>query len=194
MAWRAFSFFQASAVPIIRNLMRTLEGYGIRLLSASTGREKGFAQVDRKRTTIVALLLALVWVTGCATMTDVLKAKDEGKGMTRVYPVSADQAWYIAKAVFRSMRADAIEEHRAEGYMLTSSGATAASHGALAGAWVEPIDQNHTKITVVTKRRVSINIVTTLTETTFHRLFAQAVEIEKAGKPLLSPPLEPAAE
>jgi len=36
----------------------------------------------------------------------------------------------------------------------------------------------------VTKRRVTVNVATTLTETTFHKRFAQAVNIVKQGKPL----------
>ena len=39
-------------------------------------------------------------------------------------------------------------------------------------------------MTVVTKRRLSMNIATTLTETSFHKRFAQAVDIVNAGKSL----------
>lgn len=68
--------------------------------------------------------------------------------------------------------------------MLTSSGMNLVSYGAVMGAWIEPTDKDNTKVTVVTKRRVSMNIATTLTEGTFHRRFAEAVEIVKSGKPL----------
>ena len=79
-----------------------------------------------------------------------------------------------------------MEEHKSEGYMLTSSGMNMVSWGAVMGAWIEPIDKNNTKVTVVTKRRLSMNIATTLTETTFHNRFAQAVEIVKKGGQLSS--------
>lgn len=63
------------------------------------------------------------------------------------------------------------------------------SWGAVMGAWIDPVDQNNTKVTVVTKRRLSMNVATTLTETTFHKRFAEAVEIVKAGKSLpVAPP------
>jgi hypothetical protein len=101
-----------------------------------------------------------------------------------VYPVTADEAWNIAKAVFRWEGSDAIEEHRDQGYMLTSSGMNLVSYGAVMGAWIEPAGAGSTKVTVVTKRRVTINVATTLTETTFHKRFAQAVEIVKKGQPL----------
>ncbi len=138
---------------------------------------------------VTLLVAALVGMVGCATLADVVKARSEGEGTTQVYPVSADQAWEIAKTVFRWEGADAIEEHRAEGYMLTSSGMNLISYGAVMGAWIEPVDQHHTRVTVITKRRIATNIATTLTETTFHRRFAQAVEMVNTGKPLpLVPP------
>ncbi len=135
---------------------------------------------------IFGLLMAIILLAGCASMGDVMKSKD--KGTVKVYPVTADQAWEISKTVFRWEGCDAIEEHRDEGYMLTSSGVNMVSWGAVMGAWIDPVDENTTKVTCVTKRRISINVATTLTETTFHKRFAQAVDIVKAGKPL---PLEP---
>ena len=136
--------------------------------------------------TIFSLLIVTTWLAGCATMGDVMKSKD--KGTAEVYPVNADQAWEICRMVFRWEGSDAIEEHRDQGFMLTSSGVNLASWGAVMGAWVDPIDENNTKITVVTKRRIQVNVATTLTETTFHKRCAQAVEIIKEGKPL---PIEP---
>lgn len=145
--------------------------------------------MSKQRTTMVSLLVAFVLLTGCATLSDVVKAKAAGEGTTEVYPVTKDQAWEIAMTVFRWEGADAIEQHRDQGYMLTSSGMNLVSYGAVMGAWVEPVDQDHTKVTVITKRRLSTNIATTLTETTFQGRFAEAVAIVKAGKPLpLTPP------
>jgi hypothetical protein len=120
-------------------------------------------------------------------MGDVARSKAEGT--SKVYPVTADQAWDISKAIFRWEGADAIEEHKTEGYMLTSTGLNWVSYGAVMGAWIDPIDKDNTRVTVVTKRRIATNIATTLTETTFHNRFAQAVDIIKAGKPLpIAPP------
>ena len=122
-------------------------------------------------------------------MSDVVKAKDTGsEGTTREYPVSADQAWVIAKTVFRWEGADAIEEHKDEGYMLTSSGPNLVSWGAVMGAWIVPIGSDNSKVTVITKRRISINVATTLTESTFQKRFAQAVDIVKKGQPLPNTP------
>ncbi len=127
----------------------------------------------------------IVLLSGCSTMNDVVRVKENGsEGTAKVYPINEDQEWTIAKTVFRWEGADAIEEHKDKGYMLTSSGMDLISAGAVMGAWIEPVDKENTKITVVTKRRLTINVFTTLMESTFHKRFAQAVEILKQGKPL----------
>lgn len=138
--------------------------------------------MGKRKWQILVMLLIMAGISGCATMGDVAVSKDSGTSV--VYSVTADQAWDISKAVFRWEGADAIEEHRKDGYMLTSSGMNMVSWGAVMGAWISPIDNKNTKVTVVTKRRLSMNIATTLTETTFHKRFAQAVEIVKDGKSL----------
>ena len=135
---------------------------------------------------LVCILMAFVTqISGCATLNDVVRVKEDGsEGTTKVYPVNTDQAWEIAKAVFRWEGSDAIEEHKDQGYMLTSSGMNMVSWGAVMGAWIVPVDKDNTNVTVVTKRRLTINLATTLTEGTFHNRFAQAVEIIKKGQPL----------
>jgi hypothetical protein len=112
-------------------------------------------------------------------MNDVVHAKSEG--MHREYPVTCDQSYEIARTIFRNEGADAIEDHRSEGYMLTSSGANGFTWGAFMGAWVEPAKPGHCLVTVVTKRRMAVNAATTLTETTFHERFAQAIAASVAA-------------
>ena len=132
---------------------------------------------------LVSALLALLG--GCATMDDVVRVKEAGtEATTHTYPVTMAQAWEISRMVFRWEGSDAIEEHKDQGYMLTSSGMNLVSWGAVMGAWIEPVGKDSSRVTVVTKRRVTINIATTLTEDTYHRRFAQAVEIVKKGQPL----------
>lgn len=141
-------------------------------------------KITKKIVSTVFVTLSIL-VSGCSTMQDVVKVKQSGaEGTTRNYAVTEAQAWEIAKTVFRWEGADAIEEHRDQHYMLTSSGVNLVSWGAVMGAWVEPVKDDDTKVTVVTKRRVTVNVATTLTETTFHKRFAQAVSIIKKGQPL----------
>jgi hypothetical protein len=134
--------------------------------------------------TLLFLLLVML-LNGCATMNDVVRVKEDGtEGTTRVYPVDLDQAWEISKTVFRWEGSDAIEEHKDQRYMLTSSGMNLVSWGTVMGAWIDPVDKDNSKVTVITKRRITINLATTLTEGTFHKRFSQAVDIVKSGKPL----------
>ncbi|MCX5886164.1 MAG: hypothetical protein NT096_09695 [Proteobacteria bacterium] len=140
----------------------------------------------KKTGVILALIVMLQWFSGCATKSDVLTAEDEGT--SKVYSVDADQAWEIARTVFIWEGADSIEVHRTKGYLLASS--EQALGGTLMGAWIEPVDKNDTRVTVVTKRRISMSITTALTETTFHKRFAQAVAIIKEGNRLPATPPE----
>ena len=135
-----------------------------------------------KRTIAMLSILAL---TGCASMGDVVRAKESGsEGVTRVYPVTPEQAWDISKMVFHWEGANDIEPHRDQGYMLTSSGWNVFSWGTYMGAWIRPIDANNTEVTVVTKRKASMSLVTKLTESKYHRRFEEAVGIVKSGQPL----------
>jgi hypothetical protein len=120
-------------------------------------------------------------MVGCMTMSDVIKSKQNGQ--SNVYSVNPDQAWEIARTVFRWAKADAIEEHRKEGYLVASTGAN------VMGAWIEAVDKKTTRVTAVSKRRIPINPLTDLSEKGFHDYFAQGVEIMKSGKRLpASPP------
>jgi len=125
--------------------------------------------------------LVLIILAGCATMNDVVRAKNEGE--RREYPVVCDQAYDIARTIFRNEGSDTIEDHRPEGYMLTSSGANGFTWGAFMGAWVEPVKPGHCLVTVVTKRKMAVNAATTLTESTFHDRFAQAVAATRPASP-----------
>ena len=136
---------------------------------------------------IVWAMWGVLLLAGCATLSNVVRAKDEGTA--QVYPVTFEQAWTITRTVFRWEGTDAIEEHKDEQYMLTSSGVNLVTAGTVMGAWVDPQPDGQMKVTVVTKRRNQTNIFTSLTETTFHRRFAQAVALVKAGQPL--PPQPP---
>lgn len=138
-----------------------------------------------KKIIAAIFVMALISVSGCASMNDVVRAKEAGtEGVTKTYSVAPDQAWEIAKTVFRWEGSDAIEEHKNEGYMLTSSGLNGYSYGAVMGAWIKPINKDGSEVTIITKRRVQTDLFTTLTEETYHKRFAQAVEITKRGNPL----------
>ena len=121
-------------------------------------------------------------------MGTVLKAKSKGQGTTVSYPVTRDQAYDVCMAIFRWEGSDAIEEHKSQGYMLTSW-SSGMGNGTVAGAFIESADPGNTRVTAITQRRQSLSVTTDLTETHFHTLFARSVELLKAGKtlPLTAP-------
>jgi hypothetical protein len=63
---------------------------------------------------------------------------------------NADQAWDIAKTVFRWSGTDAIEEYQAQSYMLPGSGMHLVSYGAGMGVGVEASGQEQNRVTVDT--------------------------------------------
>lgn len=138
--------------------------------------------VDFVVTRTPSLVATALLLSGCLTVADVPRYKSEG--VARTYPVTVDEAWTITQAVFRWGGAQAIEEHRAQGYMLTSAGGNLHGHGTVMGAWVEGVDATNTRVLVVMKQRLQSSVVFTITETMFHRRFAETVDSLRAEKPL----------
>ena len=128
------------------------------------------------------LIIVSFFLASCATMSDVLKSKNEGT--SQVYAINVDLAWETAMTVLRWESCETIEEHRSSGYMLTTVGQDFVSAGSLVGVWIESIDKENTKVTIVTKRKLQTNLATGLTESKFHLRFNQAVDIIKSGKTL----------
>lgn len=125
----------------------------------------------------------------CNTLNSVVKAKQDGKGTTKIYNIDKDNGWKIAKKSFRWAGTDAIEEYKDEGYMLTSSGMNLVSSGAVMGAWLKPIGDDKLEVTVISKRRVATQIATTMTEGKWHKYFEAAMNIVQSGQelPLTAP-------
>jgi len=129
-----------------------------------------------------AILLALIYFSGCATTADAVRSKHDGT--SDVYDISPEQAWLVAKTVLQWEDADDVVENKQAGYITAIIPSSAISMGAVVAVWVDLFGKEYSKVTVVTKRRMQTNLATTLTESTFHRRFAEAVDILKSGKPL----------
>jgi len=140
----------------------------------------------RSESRLFGLICFLVVVlTGCATTHGPVPVKKgASEGISKVYPVNADEAWEIGKAVFRWEGRNAIEEHRDQGYMLSTSSMGFVAWGKVMVAQFEPVDAENTRVTVITKRVTDQPPTPMLNEASFHRLFAEAVEIVKKGEPL----------
>jgi len=142
----------------------------------------------------LAVLTVSLLVIGCAsrqTLSDkvILEKKSGTGGVTKSYPVSADQAWEITSSVFRWEKTDEVIENREENYMLASSGMKMAAFGSVMGVWIEPVDQITTKITVILKQRGNCCEFTNLTLKRFFQNFEKGVSIVKSGRklPAISP-------
>jgi len=129
---------------------------------------------------ILVLLIWVVCLIGCATtMSDLVRLKEKGEGTSRVYPVNVDKAWEITKKVLAWEGIGAIEDHRTEGYVLITTGATWFYRRTLTGIWIEPLDNGQSKVTAITKSKRSLDTIVGLTERDFHEnfaLFAKGVE------------------
>jgi len=133
----------------------------------------------------VGLTLVMLLAGGCAArVEEVMQTEAAGGGTRRTYAVTPEQAWSMAQTVLRREGFYAIEEHRAEGYLLATSPVTFWSGGTLAGLWIAPVEADESAVTVVTRRRRNPALVGGLTEDDFHRRLKEAVAATKAGKPI----------
>jgi hypothetical protein len=74
--------------------------------------------VTGTRPAVTALILGAL-LTGCATFANLQADREAGKGTTRAYAVSMDDAWRISKTVLRWEGGNAIDETREGGYRVT---------------------------------------------------------------------------
>jgi len=118
-----------------------------------------------------------------------LQAKQNGEGTTQVYEVGFEEAWTIAKKSYRWAGADAIEEYKDEGYMLTSKGQDWVSSGSVMGTWVKDLGNGSCEVTCISKRRISTDFATGMTESKYHKYFAKGAEIVQSSNslPLAAP-------
>ncbi|WP_394790144.1 hypothetical protein [Rhodoferax sp.] len=126
---------------------------------------------------IYAALVCAVFSSGCTSMmSEVVAAKEHGsEGLTVEYPITENQAWGIAKTVLREAGAQAIEEHREQAYMLTTSPNTLGVSGALVGVWIGKGRASGTAVTVISKRQIKSALFVAPTESKLQDRFAQAV-------------------
>lgn len=125
------------------------------------------------RFTAMATSVLIIALSGCATMSDALRAKSSGTAHT--YDKSCDTLWSLSIQVLHENEAGAVEEHRSENYMVAQSSMGLFTGGTFMAVWLEPASAETCNVTVVTKRKIVTNVITSLTETGFHeRLVALA--------------------
>ncbi|MBS0631169.1 MAG: hypothetical protein JSS11_04590 [Verrucomicrobia bacterium] len=127
----------------------------------------------------VALAVGAGFVGGCAMTRDVRTAKANGvMGTTKIYHVSPERAWALAKTVLAQDGGRAVEEHNDKNgrYLTTTSYGNFAPIGTVMGAWVERFDNANTRVTFYTEQKLPLTTTKhTPTEDRLHASFAQAL-------------------
>lgn len=141
---------------------------------------------DLMKKLALAMLAAMIVTNGCASTQELSEAviqerKSGNQGVTKVYPVSANQAWEITDAVFRWEKTDEVVKNHDENYAITSSGMKMAIFGSVLCVWIEPLDPNNTRLTVLSKNRNNRFVLTGLTPIHFLERFDQGVDIVRNG-------------
>lgn len=122
---------------------------------------------------VVFVGLSFLMMAGCSIpFSDLVKSKQEGKGKSVVYNVSVDQAWEIARRVLEWKGVHDVNENRSEGYIVAKSGKTLFYTVTLVGIWIEPVDKDRTRVTVIAKSSSSVDTFLDLNEREFHDNFA----------------------
>ena len=134
----------------------------------------------------VTLAVSVILLASCtATLADLLNDEQQGEGTKQTYPVSGEVAWDIAMRVLHGYGSEAIEEHQKEGYMLTVVGGGYSgvyqSPRAMVGVWIHRDSPGPTEVKVLTRRTQSLRILTSLTESGFHKTFLKTLE-KRNGK------------
>ena len=132
----------------------------------------------------------LLILSGCASRDKIKQAYANGEGTSETYPVEPKTAFELCRVVLNWEGAKTIDEYPDEGYMMCRiSGA----YGCGVGVWISAAEGGKAKVTVITKRNMSMSLIIELTETTFQRDLATAVEIHASGKaiPLEKPGKKP---
>jgi len=126
----------------------------------------------------VLLSLAAALLAACGTVSGVADSKADG--VARVYAVGQARAKEITRQIFTNNKVESVEE-RPDNLLVGTIGMGWWSWGTVVGCWLDPVDANHTRATVLCKRRMSTNVVTYMTEDDFHQQFSFLVGTANVG-------------
>ncbi len=102
-------------------------------------------------------LVFLLSVAGCATLADARKAK--GKGTSRVYDAPFETVWNAASETINELGLSLVGENKQERYILAEKKITALSYGEKVAVFVDEIDDERTKVEVVSKKAMATNVL-----------------------------------
>jgi len=119
-----------------------------------------------RRLFLILALFAAALATGCANLADAQTAK--GSGTARTYDHAYDTVYSAALATVRESGLSLVSENRASGQILAQSSVGLMTYGENVAVFVERQGQRSTRVEIVNKRTLAVNITATNWET---RLF-----------------------
>jgi uncharacterized lipoprotein len=102
-------------------------------------------------------MFLLLPVGGCSTIADARNAR--GRGTSRIYNASFDTVWSIAPKAINELGLSVAGENKEEGYILGQKGLTAFSYGENVAVFVEKVNDERTKVEVVSKKTLATNVI-----------------------------------
>ena len=114
----------------------------------------------RQLAEVAAIFVAIVFNSGCATLSDAQAAK--GSGTAKVYDKPYDTVWNAVLQSVKSSDLKLVSENKDEGTVLAQREAGGFSWGENVAIFVEEADGKHrTRVEVVSKRTLAANITAT---------------------------------
>jgi len=103
------------------------------------------------------LLLLTLWAGGCATtIADALNAKGQGK--SRIYDAPFDAVWDTVPKIVNELGLMVAGQNKEDGYILAAKGVSAFSAAENVAVFVEKVDDERTRVEVVSKKTVPTHI------------------------------------
>ena len=127
----------------------------------------------RRRTFLTLLAGAgALAASGCSTVADA--RAERGSGVIVNYVASFEQMWSALPAVLKELGLKVAAENKAEGTILVEQGASAFSWGERVAVLVERIGtRGHTRVEVVSKGALGVNVTATDWAKPIHEKLAQ---------------------
>ena len=95
--------------------------------------------------------------SGCATLADVQSSK--GTGSSRIYNASFETVWLAIPKAINELGLKVVANNKQEGYFVAERGPTAFSWGEKIAIFTNKVDDEQTRVEVVSKRALATNIL-----------------------------------
>lgn len=128
--------------------------------------------MQRRRFLAGLAVLAALASSGCTTAADA--RADRGSGLAFSYAAPFEQVWAALPDILKDLGLRAAGDNPAEGYILVEHGASAFSWGERVAIFVERVGtRGHSRVEVVSKAALGINITATDWSKSIHERLAQ---------------------